>query len=144
MIKQKLREVGIGAVSLLLFVIFISSCSKGKIAAKYIKDDVFISSTGRYYFNGLTLKLSEIDGQCLVYSLKETKSNRIIIGGDIFSCFSKNQKWCLYIDENYNIWFYNTDYQNNYVWIAKENYRKHDFVLDKIKPPIKFKQKISN
>lgn len=139
---QALKEVGTYVVKFLLILCVMTGCSHSDNESKIIKGNTFITSKGIYYFNGLTLKISEIDKGCLVFSLKETKKDNVLIYGDIFKCFSKNQKWCLYLDEDDNIWFYNSDYQESYVWIAHENYKKYDYVLEKIRLPKEFEQNL--
>lgn len=142
MIIRALKEGVIDVVKFVLIIFMMIGCSNSDNGSKIIKGNTFITSKGIYYFNGLTLKISEIDTGCLVFSLKQTKQDNILIYGDIFKCFNKNQKWCLYIDEDDNIWFYNSDYQQSYVWIANESYKKYDYLLEKIRIPKEFEQKL--
>ena len=147
MITEKLKQIGdvIGLdkfLYIIIYYLFISCSNDTKSLA--ITRDAFITSPGIYFFKGNTLKLSNIDNGCYVFSLKKTKDDLTYINADINKCFNKNMFWSLYIDNDKNIWFFNSDYRTNAVWFSKENYKKHDFIRENIKLPVKFKEKIEN
>lgn len=134
-------ELGGKKLFLILSLCFLIHCNN-KQNTSVIRGKTFITSSGIYFFNGRTLKLANIDGECYAFSLKTTKVDQILINADINKCFSKNIFWSLYIDEFENIWFYNSDYGNSFVYFSNNNYEKHDFVKEKIKLPTEFLKKV--
>lgn len=93
---------------LLLTVVLIIGCQK-EIETKYLKNNMFITEAGKYYFKSTLLEIKEFQNGTLVVGLK--KGNKIYYSQNIFTAFSKYQQWFIFIDEKDWIWIYNSDYQ---------------------------------
>ncbi|NPA10213.1 MAG: hypothetical protein GXO46_14645 [Chlorobi bacterium] len=142
MLKQVEVVIDLDYKKIILVVfIFFFSCSD-TMKSSVITEEEFITVPGIYYFNGNTLKLSNIDNGCYTFSLKKRKENIIYIDGNINECFNKNSFWSIFIDEKKNVWFFNSDYGNSSVWLSQENYKQHNFIKEKMILPEKFSEKI--
>ena len=126
-------------ILLLSATILIISCQK-KTEKKYINNNTFITEVGSFYFKNNTLEIKEFKNETIVIGLK--KKQKIYYSQNIFTAFSKFQKWFVYIDEKDYIWIYNSDYQELILLEKKgDDYFLNKTFNDNIIPP-KVKEKM--
>lgn len=122
---------------LVLFIISFLSCntksSNGKI------ENGFVKKEGTYFFNKKRIKLAELKDGSLTFAIID-KDGQLLLQHNLFLSFNKNQKWALYIDNNENIWFYNSDFGETMVWLKEDSsrYIQYDYCTKDITIPPDF------
>lgn len=130
---------------LLLLFCFIS-CGKSGLESKSIKSG-FISEPGIYYIHNSkhrNVLVKELKDDSILFAIRDSQ-NKILFQQSLNETFSNYHYWCLYVDENSNIWFYNSDYMSSKAILFNENtklYEMKDFCNVKLKMPKEFEEEL--
>jgi len=126
--------------AVLLSIIFLCfSCNKESV---YIIEKGIINKKGTYYTKNYKITIKEFTNGSLTYAFSD-KMNNLLFQQNILKAFNKNSFWCLYFDEDENLWVYNSDYQNTDIWIRNRintEFVKKDFCKLELKIPLEFSE----
>lgn len=125
------------------------SCSNSE-QKKYSIHGGFIVEAGLYKFidsNNLrrNVILKEFKDGSTIFAITDLK-NKMLFQQNINLTFSKYHYWCLYVDNDVNIWYYNSDYSLTKAVIFNEetdSYEEKDFCELKLNLPIEFLERIN-
>ncbi|MBF7091548.1 hypothetical protein IUY40_08345 [Flavobacterium sp. ALJ2] len=133
----------------LLFLLFVS-CNKSELKRQQIKSG-FINKPGVYsvFQNDLETKkifLKQIKDEHLIFVISDIH-NKILFqqnSNNPFSTFTPYNYWCLYVDEQANVWFYNSDDSPKVILFNPETklYEAKDFCRTKLLLPKEFRKKL--
>jgi hypothetical protein len=132
----------------LLSILFLVSCENSELKRKNIKSG-FIDEPGIYNILNPNQKHRNVivkqftDGS-LIFAVRDSK-NKILFQQSINEYFSNYHYWCLYVDSDINLWFYNSDYGSTNAVLFNEKtgiYEMKDFCETKLILPKDFKEKM--
>ncbi|MDR2238440.1 MAG: hypothetical protein LBE92_20120 [Chryseobacterium sp.] len=128
-----------GKITIIIALFMMISCDKNsdfmrnnKETGKFVKKNTFIDSPGIYYFRDINIIVKEFKDDTIVYGISDYYNN-LLYQRNINNSISNHMKWTIYIDNQSQIWFYNTDYQEINVFITEG--KKYIFIKDKNKLP---------
>lgn len=98
---------------LLFSILFLISCGNSELKRENIRPG-FIKEAGIYNIINPNRKhrkviVKEFKDESLIVAITDSK-NKILYQQNLDETFSKYHYWCLYVDSNINLWFYNSDY----------------------------------
>jgi hypothetical protein len=139
---------------LILFLCLIS-CRKNENGTYFIKPDSFIIQPGKYYFNNKMLQIKEFEDGSFTFGIANNR-NQAIYQLSLFQSFSNLQKWVLYLDNDGNVWFHDSDTGRALMlefmfepsvsrMINQDKQIKcivHDYLKEKLTLPEKFKKEV--
>lgn len=135
---------------LYLFLLFcFISCGSPALESKTIKSG-FISEPGIYYIRNLKYRnhrnilVKELKDESIIFAVRDSL-NKILFQHSLNETFSNYHYWCLYVDENSNVWFYNSDYSSTEAIIFNENtklYEMRDYCNVKLIMPKEFEKEL--
>jgi hypothetical protein len=129
-------------------LLYFLSCSNSEQKI-YNIDSGFISEAGLYNVIGSNnfrknVILKEFKDGSITFAIRDSK-NEILFQQNINLTFNKYHYWCLYIDSNVNLWYYNSDYNlTNVVLFNDEtdSYEEKDFCELKFNAPKEFLERL--
>jgi hypothetical protein len=131
----------------LIFLLFVS-CNESELKRQRIKSG-FINKPGIYSVFQRDLKTKKIvlkqfkDGS-VIFAITDIY-NKILFQQELNQTFSPYHYWCLYVDEQANVWFYNSDYSSSKAIILNpetELYEVKDFCETKLILPTEFRKEL--
>jgi len=125
----------------LILLVLIFSCQNDNDKVYNIQNGL-IKKKGIYYSKDCKITIKEFSNGSLVFGVSD-KQNKLYFQQSILEAFDKNSLWCLYIDDNGSLWFFNSDYNNTDVWIKDElstHYIKKDFCENTMELPDEFEK----
>jgi hypothetical protein len=136
-------------IFILLVFQFLNSCGNSPLDSYRIKSG-FISEPGIYNifkpeFKSVNIVIKEFKDNSKIFAIRDYK-NKVLFQQNINESFSKYHYYCLFVDENANIWFYNSDYGSSQVIMFNENtkqYEMKDFCEEKFKLPTEFEKELN-
>lgn len=126
-------------------LVLINSCNESKDNIMPFYNGGFVKAEGTYKVPKYNLKLVETKSG-LLFGISD-KKNKLLYQSDIFKAFSQHAFWSLYIDEDFNVWVYNSDYQETVVLFFDEQKMKFstkDYCKDKLNLPKEFKKSLND
>lgn len=131
---------------LICFCIFTSlSCSQNNLANSRIKPETFIVKPGKYFLGSKQIWLKKFTDGTLVFAIGDDLNRKVLYQQNMFTAFSDNHKWLLYVDDKENIWLYNGDLQIYNVLVydmVNHDYKVRDYKKDNLEIPTAFKTKL--
>ncbi len=132
----------------LLSIILFISCGNSELKRENIKPG-FINKPGKYNIlnpnqKHRTVILKEFKDESLILAIMDSK-NKILYQQNLNESFSKYHYWCLYVDNDINIWFYNSDYGSSKAIIFNNetgSYEIKDFCETRQSLPKDFKKEL--
>lgn len=135
---------------ILLFLIFLLfvSCNESELRIQRIKSG-FINKPGVYSVFQSDLETKKIflkqfkDGP-IIFVITDIH-NKILFQQNLNQPFSAYPYWCLYVDEQANVWFYSSDYDSPEVILFNpetELYEAKDFCRTKLLLPKEFRKEL--
>lgn len=123
--------------TIIMIVFFFFSC-KNESDIKELKDG-FVTEAGKYYIGNNEFELFQVVNGSLIFAMQDSAKSLLFQRG-IGNPFSSFQKWVLFFDNKNNLWFYNSDYAETYVWIKEKDgeYTCHDFCKENLPLPTEF------
>ena len=137
------------SVLILLVSLFLNSCGNSPPERYSIKSG-FISEPGIYHifppkFKSKNIIFKEFKDGSKIFAITDSM-NKILFQQSINETFSKYHYWCLFVDENANIWFYNSDYSSTKAIILNEKTKKYemkDFCEVELNLPTEFRNELT-
>ncbi|GAB1856714.1 hypothetical protein MHTCC0001_15500 [Flavobacteriaceae bacterium MHTCC 0001] len=122
-------------------IILLVSCKNNNDKIYNITPDHIISMPGIYYVKNYKISVKEFKNGSLVFAISD-KKNKLYFQQSILESFNKLSLWGLYVDENDNLWFFNSDYNKTDVWIRNDDsstgYEKKNFCKEQLALPARF------
>src|SRR4051812_22789762 len=142
--NSKMRQ----SILIILVCLFFSSCGNSAPENFQIKSG-FIFEPGIYHifqpkFKSKNIILKEFKDGSKIFAITDSM-NKILFQQSINQTFSKYHYWCLFVDENANVWFYNSDYSSAKAIILNEKtklYEMKDFCAEKLNLPVEFRKEL--
>ena len=139
-VKRRIRII-LNIILILLFV----SCNNSKESYKSIESG-FLYETGIYHIPGKdrNILFKELKDGSKIFAVRNRK-NKILFQQSLNETFSAHHYWALYVDQNADIWFYNSDYMSYRAILFNQKtqeYEINDLCRFKIKLPLEFKKEI--
>ncbi|KFF15791.1 hypothetical protein [Flavobacterium hydatis] len=135
---------------ILLFLIFLLfvSCNESELKRQQIKSG-FINKPGIYSVFQRDLKtkkivLKQFKDESIIFAITDFH-NKILFQQELNKTFSPYHYWCLYVDEQANVWFYNSDYSSSKAIILNPDtqlYEVKDFCEIKLILPTEFRKEL--
>lgn len=134
-------------IFIVLFLILVS-CNNSKLESHRIKSG-FIYEPGEYSiflkdFKTRKIIVKQLKDESIIFAVTDNL-NKILFQQDLNEIFSAYHYWCLYVDVNANIWFYNSDYSSSKAIIFNKRtalYEMKDFCNEKLVLPKEFKKEL--
>ncbi|MCV9927191.1 hypothetical protein OIU83_05985 [Flavobacterium sp. LS1R49] len=131
----------------LIFLLFVS-CNESELKRQQIKSG-FINKPGIYSVFQRDLKtkkiiLKQFKDRSVIFAITDIY-NKILFQQELNQTFSPYHYWCLYVDEQANVWFYNSDYSSSKAIILNpetELYEVKDFCETKLILPTEFRKEL--
>jgi hypothetical protein len=135
-------------IFVVLFLILVS-CNDSELKSHRIKSG-FIYEPGEYSiflkdFKTRKIIVKQLKDESIIFAVTDNL-NKILFQQDLNQTFSSHHYWCLYVDANANIWFYNSDYSSSKTIIFNKRtalYEMKDFCNEKLVLPEEFKKELS-
>ena len=132
----------------LLSIFFLISCGNSELKRENIKPG-FITESGIYNILNPNQKhrniiVKEFKEGSFIFAVRDSK-NKILYQQNLSESFSQYHYWCLYVDSDINIWFYNSDYGSTKAILYNSEtdlYEMKDFCETKLNLPKDFKEKM--
>ncbi|WP_289665917.1 hypothetical protein [Flavobacterium panacagri] len=130
----------------LLFMILIS-CKNDELILKNIKSG-FLYEAGIYTIpsKNRNILIKELKDGSLLFAIRNSKS-KILFQQSLDETFSPYHYWMLYVDNNANVWYYNSDYISSKAILFNEETQQftvEDFCSVKLQLPLEFKKRIKS
>lgn len=140
----EIKKVKILFLHLLLLSLF-TSCRDSGLDYKNLKSG-FIYEAGIYSnpHQRKNLLVKELKDGSLVFAIRNSR-NKILFQQPLDQTFSKYHYWALYVDTNFDIWYYNSDYRSLHaILFNKETqvYETKDFCDAQLQLPEKFRKEL--
>jgi len=134
-------------IFIMLFLILVS-CNNSEFKSNRIKSG-FINEPGEYSiflkdFKTRKIIVKQLKDESIIFAITDN-SNKILFQQNLNETFSSYHYWCLYVDVDANIWFYNSDYSSSKAIIFNkktELYEMKDFCNEKLLLPKEFKKQL--
>jgi hypothetical protein len=134
-------------IFVILFLILIS-CGKPALKSQHIKSG-FINEAGEYSvflkdFKTKKIIVKQLKDESIIFAITDNL-NKTLFQQDLNETFSAYHYWCLYVDVDANVWFYNSDYSSSKAIIFNkktELYEMKDFCNEKLILPKEFKKEL--
>jgi len=138
------------SILILLVSMFLNSCGNSPLERHRIKSG-FISEPGIYNviqpkFQSRNIIIKEFTDESRIFAIRDSR-NKVLFQQSINETFSNYHYWCLFVDENANVWFYNSDYSSTNAIIFNEKtkqYEMKDFCEEKLILPAEFKKELDS
>jgi len=139
-----IKKVKILFLHLLLLSLFISCGDPGldhkNITSGFIYEDGIYSNTQQRK----NLLVKELKDGSLIFAIRNSR-NKILFQQSLNQTFSKYHYWALYVDINFNVWYYNSDYSSSHAILFNKKtqvYDIKDFCDAKLQLPEKFRKEL--
>lgn len=141
-----IKKVKILFFPILLLSLFIS-CGDPGLDYKNLKSG-FIYEAGIYSnpYQQRNLLVKELKDGSLIFAIRNSK-NKILFQQSLNQTFSKYHYWSLYVDINFDVWYYNSDYDSpKAILFNKETqvYEIKDFCYHKLQLPDEFRKELKS
>lgn len=142
---MKLKLMKIFFFCVLSFLIV--SCNNSELRIKTIHSG-FIEESGIYNLprKKINILVRELKDGSIIFAIRNSQ-NKILFQQSLNETFSQFHFWKLYVDENANIWYYNSDYISSKALLFNEKtqlYEIKDFCSTQFQLPFKFKKAIEH
>ena len=139
-----IKKAKILFLHLLLLSLFIS-CGDPGLDHKNLQSG-FIYEAGIYSnpHQGKNILVKELKDGSLIFAIRNSR-NKILFQQSLNQTFSKYHYWALYVDINFDVWYYNSDYSSSHaILFNKETqvYEIKDFCDAKLQLPEKFRKEL--
>lgn len=137
-------------ITVLLVSMILNSCGNSQLESYSIKSG-FISEPGIYNvskpkFKSINIIIKEFTDKSRIFAIRDSK-NKVLFQQNINEAFSNYHYWCLFVDKNANVWFYNSDYSSTNAIIFNEETKQYeikDFCDVKLILPTEFKKELAS
>ncbi|WJS96982.1 hypothetical protein NYQ10_11110 [Flavobacterium johnsoniae] len=121
------------------------SCNNYQLNYKSIKSG-FLYEDGIYTIPGKdrNILIKELKDESKIFAIRNGK-NKILFQQSLDETFSPYHYWVLYVDQNANVWYYNSDYMSYQTILFNQKtqqYEMKDLCRYKIQLPSEFKKEI--
>lgn len=129
------------------FVLFLLCLSCGNSGLRYKTiTSGFINEPGIYTnpYQQRNLLVKELKDGSLIFAIRNSR-NKILFQQSLNQTFSKYHYWALYVDTNFDVWYYNSDYDSPQAILFDEKtqqYEIKDFCKIKLELPQEFKKEL--
>jgi len=139
-----IKKVKILFVHLLLLSLFIS-CGDPGLDHKNLQSG-FIYEAGIYSnpHQGKNILVKELKDGSLIFAIRNSR-NKILFQQSLNQTFSKYHYWTLYVDINFDVWYYNSDYSSSKAILFNKEikvYEIKDFCDAQLQLPEKFRKEL--
>lgn len=141
-----IKKVKIVFLHFLLLSLFIS-CGDPGLNYKNIKSG-FIDEAGIYSnpHQRKNLLVKELKDGSLIFAIRNSR-NKILFQQSLNQTFSKYHYWVLYVDMNFDLWYYNSDYDSSQAIIFNKKtqvYELKDFCYYNLQLPDEFRKELKS
>lgn len=132
----------------LLPILILLSCGNSELKRENIKPG-FIDGPGIYNILNKNhirrnIIVKEFTDGSIMAAITDSH-NKVLYQQSINECFSKYHYWCLYVDSDINLWFYNSDYGSSEAILfnnSTNSYEVKDFCETQLALPKDFKEEL--